>query len=165
MSIFDELLSIKEFREDQAELGLKKAQNEVTHARREHDELTALLEAFRKQAQEQEAAWYATLCASVVKLRDITDVREDVAMLREGERQRQDKTDKAARVLEQRIEHSKEARACLRQATAVKDKFVDLATSVADEAARELQRKEDLEMEEVSAIRREKQEWSESDAD
>src|SRR5262245_22461143 len=105
MSIFDELLSIKEFREDQAEVGLKKAQNEVTHARRAHDELEALLQAFRKEAQEKEAQWYARLCANVVKLRDITDVREDVAMLREGERQRQDKTDKAARVLDQTIEH------------------------------------------------------------
>ena len=163
MSIFAELLSIKKFRESQAEVGVQKAHAELIHARRQHDDEQSALDAFRTQARDQELQWYSELCAGPVKLRAISDVRENVAFLREGERKHEASTEQAARTLASATDHSKAARETLRRATTVKDKFVELATSVADEAARELQRKEDAEMEEVSAVRRDRQDWSDGD--
>jgi len=163
MSIFAELLSIKKFRESQAEVGVQKAQAEMIHARRHYDELQTALAAFRAQARDQEVQWYAELCNGPVKLRAINDVRENVAFLREDERKKEAITEQAERELAGATDRSKTARDTLQRATRVKDKFVELATSVADEAARELQRKEDAEMEEVSAVRRDRQDWSDSD--
>src|SRR5262245_17432070 len=137
MSVFAELRSIKEFRESQAELGLKKAQAEVTLRRDRHEELQALMEQFREQAREQELQWYADLCSKLVKLKEITEVRDGVAGLRQDEQKREDDTDEAGRAVEKAIESSKAARLALKQATAVKDKFVELATTVAEEAAKE----------------------------
>ena len=163
MSIFAELLSIKRFRESQAELGVQKAHAELTHARLRHDDLQSALEAFRTQARNQELQWYAELCIGPVKLRAINDVRESVAFLREDERKKEESTEQAARALTTATDRSQAARLTLRQATTVKDKFVELATNVADEAARELQRREDAEMEEVSSVRRDRQDWGGGD--
>lgn len=162
MSIFAELLSIKEFRESQAELAVKKAQAEQSVAHREHEELRTALDAFREEARSQEQRWYSQLCKGPVKLREINDVRENVAGLREGERQREASTDKAAQALATAMDRTSAARSSLRQATAVKDKFVELATNMAEEAARDLQRKEDAEMEEASSGRPERRDWEHS---
>jgi type III secretion protein O len=163
MSIFVELLSIKKFREGQAQVVVQKAEGEVVRARREHDQQQSALEAFRAQARRQEAQWYAELCSGPVKLRAINDVRENVSYLRADERRKEETTGQAERALEGATQRSKAARVDLRRATAVKDKFVELATNVAEEAARELQRKEDAEMEEASSVRRERQEWGSGD--
>src|ERR1700752_1051610 len=104
MSIFKELLSIKTFREGQAELGLKKTQAELGLARKENDKLQSALELYREEARVQEMKWYSDLCAKLVKLREITEVREDVGQLREGERQRRASADQAAKVLENATE-------------------------------------------------------------
>lgn len=159
MSIFRELLSIKAFREGQAQVVLQKAQAQVVHARRELDARQAALEAFQARARQLEAQWYAQLCAGPVKVRAINDVRQEVAFLREDERRKEAAADEAKRALHGASDRALAARHDLRRATSVKDKLVALAANVAEEAARDLQRKEDAEMEEASSVRRERQDW------
>lgn len=162
MSIFDELLRLKELRESQAELGFKNAQSELNHARSEHEQQKAGLEIYVKNAREQELRRYADLFAKPVKLGEITELRDDLAKLREGERQRQASLDQAAIALSSAMDNCGEARLSLARARAAKGKFVELVSSVAQQEQLESQRKEDLEMMEVSEIGRDRCEGGQS---
>jgi type III secretion protein O len=163
MSVFKELLAVKAFRENKAEMGVAKERVALVEAERQREAATAALERYRVEANEQEQAWYQDLCSRVVQLRAIENVQQDVVMLRAGEREHETREQQAHKAVAEQQDKLRSARQVLRDANRMKQKFVELATAQADEAAFELERKEDLEMEEAASVRRERDEWEAGD--
>lgn len=89
MSVFDELLAIKRFREGQAEIAVSRQR--LRHAEADAARLASeqALADFRDESERRERAMYRDLCSRVVRVREIEDVLQGVAGLREGERQRE----------------------------------------------------------------------------
>ena len=88
MSIFKELLAIKSFREGQAEAQMRTQRAVALEAVQQTEAARDLLARLMEEGQREEAAMYARLCAQVVKLRDIEDVRGEVAQLRNADNMR-----------------------------------------------------------------------------
>ncbi|SSW70774.1 type III secretion protein [Achromobacter agilis] len=159
MSVFDELLAIKRFREGQAEIAVSRQrlrQAEADAARRDSE---AALASYRDEAVRREQALYSDLCSRVVRVRDIETVLQDVAGLREGERLHE----QAVETAEHRLEAENQALAASRQqhqqAVRLTGKFVELARIHLDEHMKALEQKEDLEMEEAASVSRDREDW------
>lgn len=148
MSVLTELLRIKEYRESQAETEAQRRRRRLEDVVRALEDLQRKLEEFRVWSLEHERGLYAELCTRLVKLREIEQLRNRVAELRNEERNLEQ------RVLDVEQERRKVARELaealelLREAGKKKNKFVELARIYSDEARRELERKEELELEE-----------------
>lgn len=165
MSVFKELLSIKVFREGKAELAVRRQRQTLADAEASERERQETLERFRQYAVAQELDLYADLCRRVVRLRDIEDVQQSVADLRGQELRHQDLVREAARQREQERERLDGCKAVLDEAARAKQKFVELAQAHADEQIKELERKEDAELEEAAETRRDRADWDEYHAE
>ncbi|OZI33078.1 type III secretion protein [Bordetella genomosp. 1] len=159
MSMFDELLAIKRFREGQAEIAVARQRQVLQDARDGEQAALRSLDDFRGWADAHERELYGDLCRRTVRVREIESVLQDVAGLREGERQHEQALD-AARAAAEREESALQARRDdHRQATRMSEKFVELARSHFDAQLREAERKEDLEMEEAASVARDRDDW------
>lgn len=161
MSIFKELLAIKSFREGQAEAQMRTQRAAALEAVQQTEAARDLLARLMDEGQREEAAMYARLCAQVVKLRDIEDVRGEVAQLRMREDQQEQNVERAIENQTEQDAKLEVARGKHKEAARQKSKFVDLASNHASEVMREAERKEDLEMEEVASIKRDRADWDE----
>jgi type III secretion protein O len=161
MSMFKELLSIKRFREGQAELRV--ARERTTHQQAELARVAAqeTLERFRVEAVERERGMYDDLCSRVVKLRDIEDVMQGVATLRATEQERVQDVERADQHVDTTLKALANARESHRLATRMTEKFVELAQIHLDQHLREQEYKEDQEMEEAASVRRDREDWEE----
>ncbi len=162
MTIFVELLRIKEFREAKAETEASRARLSLADATGAEARANAALAEYRAFIDRRERELYADLCTRIVRLRDIEDVQMSVLDLRTGERAREDATVSARKAREQAAKALDEANETRRLATRQREKFVEIARSFDEERVRELQRVEDLEMEEVHRVsqdREEREEW------
>jgi type III secretion protein O len=150
MAMVDELLFIKKFREQKAEKEMLRARFDLQQAHERQEEAKDSLQVFRVRAHADELRWYGDLCSRLVKPREILAVQEDVAVLRANETQ-----------LAIGLEHAQGEQAAAQQrfagatdqhrlATAAKNKFVELAESFHVAEARERERREELELEEVA---------------
>ena len=159
MGIFKELLAIKSFRETKAEIAVRKQRSVLAEATARREAAEDALEKFRGWAVTHERSLYDALCAQVVKLRDIEDVQVEVAALRHTEVQHEDQVREREAQRVKEVEQLEADRKVQQDATRMKEKFVELAQVFADEAVKELERKEDAEMEEVSETRRDRADW------
>ncbi|SEJ50821.1 YscO family type III secretion system apparatus protein [Achromobacter sp. NFACC18-2] len=159
MSVFDELLAIKRFREGQAEIAVSRQRLRHAEADAARRGSQAALATFRVEAERRERALYGDLCSRVVRVRDIESVLQDVAALREEERQRQQALEAAERLLEQESEALAASRQQHQQAVRLTGKFVELARIHLDEHLKALEQKEDLEMEEAASVSRDREDW------
>ncbi len=159
MSLFQELLTIKRFREDQAVLALEQ-QRRVLAQKHEHSvQAYEQLTQFREQSRQWEQDRYRDLCTRSARVNEILDTLNHVAHLRQGEQDRvshleqaQDQERQEALVLDQRREvHHHCARAV--------QKFVELIDLDAVGLLREQERLEDLDMDEVTQMARDRKEW------
>ena len=127
MSVFDELLAIKRFREGQAEIAVSRQRLRHAEADAAKRGSEAALVSYRDEAERHEQAMYSDLCSRVVRVREIENVLQGVAGLREGERQHEQAVETAA----QQLEHESKALAASRQqhqqAVRLTGKFVELA--------------------------------------
>lgn len=162
MEAFGELLSIKTFRESRAELAVLRQRGVLMVATEQRDTDARNLSDYSAYAQTHERDLYAALCRRVVRLRDISEVQQEVVVLRNGEREREATLDRSERVRAQEQGNLDTAREAHREASRRKQKFVELVQIYSDEALKELERKEDAEMEEIAELRRERFEWDES---
>jgi len=161
MSVFRDLLAIKRFREGQAELAVMRQRQAHAEAERALQAAREQLAQFRQWAQRHERDMYRDLCSRAVRVRDIEDVMQRVAELRQGESDRQTRIDEAAERVRQQAEALAQRRQEHREATRMVEKFVELADAHLAEHLRELERKEDLEMEEAALAARDRDEWRE----
>lgn len=163
MSIFRDLLAIKAFREGQAESAVRVQRQALADAQAAREAAQALLARLMQEGLEIETALYRDLCARIVRLREIEDVQLSVAGLRQREAAQQDAVDAAKRAQEAQTHKLDTARAAHKEASRQKSKFVDLARNYADAQLREVERKEDLEMEEAASVRRDREDWDAHD--
>lgn len=165
MSVYHELLQIKQFRETKAETEVRRHRALVAEANRAIEELQRKLEEFRIWSDSHELGLYDDLCTRLVKLREIEDLRDAVAELRnrernmeQGVRDAEGKREEAARALDGAVEaHSDASRQT--------NKFKELSRVYSEEVRLELERQEDLEMEEFRIARDDEWETADDDAD
>ncbi len=86
MSVFQQLLQIREFREQRAQAAVQAERAALRRATEARDAASAELDTFKAYAQAREAALFGHLLARVVQVRDIQDVRHEVGELRVKER-------------------------------------------------------------------------------
>ncbi|HSW06931.1 type III secretion system stalk subunit SctO [Aquabacterium sp.] len=158
-----ELQQVKKFREQQAQTALLAHRSELAVARRAHEAAELALQAHRRLAQEHEYSLYAELLRKRVKLRDIEDVQHTVAHLRRTEQDLVTRQEAAAAHERRHENEAALAQQAHRAAERVKEKFDQMAGQHFDEAAREAERVEDLELEEVAALRRDRDDWDSGD--
>ncbi len=163
MSVFRELLAIKAFRESQAEAAVRVQRHALREAREAREAAEALLQRLLREGPEQEMQLYRDLCARIVRLREIEDVQLAVVGLRQREAQQQDAVAAAAKAQDQASLQLDTARAAHQEASRQKSKFVDLARNYAEAQVQELERKEDLEMEEAASVARDREDWEAHD--
>lgn len=162
MTIFRELLSIKDFRESRAELAVRKQRGILVEAIAARDAAEKRLTEFREYALKHERELYADLCRRIVRLRDLENAQLEVVDLRGRERNHEDsllQSDLARNTEQERLDEAKHVH---HEASRMKQRFVELAQIYSDEQLKELERKEDAEMEEVAELRREQDDWDES---
>ncbi|MEC6408005.1 type III secretion protein [Achromobacter xylosoxidans] len=159
MSVFDELLAIKRFREGQAEIAVSRQR--LRHAEADAARLASeqALADFRDESERRERAMYRDLCSRVVRVREIEDVLQGVAGLREGERQREQALEQAAQRLGDEARALAERRDQHQQAVRLTGKFVELASLHLAELLKALEHKEDMEMEEAASLSRDREDW------
>jgi len=161
-AMVDQLLFIKEFREQKAETELQKSRVRLAEAHRVEDETQRTRDEFFEFSRREELRWYDDLCSRLVTVRDITHVQEDVAGLRATERGHDEALEKAAAQRAQAQAHFAGATQTRRDAQAAREKFVEIATSFHALAAKEAERREELELEELAGQRRDREEWGEA---
>lgn len=159
MAMLDELLFIKEFRERKAETELQKSRMRLGAAEQIEREAEKTLQAYVEQAIAEELRLYADLCVRIVKPRDIADVQGEVAAMRLQEMQHQQALESAEQQHVLAKDDFQLSTRKMRDASTAREKFVELARNHHMLEARESERKEDLELEEVASIVREREEW------
>lgn len=161
MTVFRELLSIKVFRENKAELAVRRQRTVWNEARDKADDAQRRLDDFRDYAQRHERELFDDLCRRLVVLRDIELVHHSISMIREQDREHSTRLEKAQDLQVQEEHKLDDCKAAHQAATRMKEKFVELARVHALELVREVERKEDQELEEVAEIRRDRSDWDE----
>lgn len=162
MSIFDEILSIKNFRESRAELAMLKQRTVLAEAIVARDEAEKRLAAFIEEALRLERDLYKDLCSRLVRLRDIENVQMEVVDLRHREHSYEEslvKSEQTRTAEEQRLDEAKQGH---QQAVIMKQKFVELLDVYNDEYMKQAERAEDAEMEEVAELRHDRVEWEDN---
>lgn len=163
MNVFRDLLRIKSFREDQAELRMLRQRDLTRQAQQKHEEESSLLRRMLREGQEAEQRLYGGLCKRVVHLRDIEDVQQTVASFRRRESLQEDAV-QTARDLESKAQEALTAsRIAHQEAHRQKSKFLDISRDFDLASAREAERKEDLELEETASLTRDREDWESQD--
>ncbi|WP_394065632.1 type III secretion protein [Alcaligenes sp. WGS1538] len=159
MSIFQDLLAIKRFREGQAELAVMRQRQSLLQMQQRSAEAREQLARFRELSLQREQDMYQDLCSRLVRVGEIEDVLDGVAELRQGEREREAGVEQAAEQEREATAALNQCRDMHREASRVVQKFVELTSVHAAEHLRELERKEDLEMEEAASMARDRDDW------
>jgi type III secretion protein O len=165
MKMLRDLLAIKRFREGQAQAAMREQRQVLLQVQQQRLEAQALLTRLLAEGVLAEQQLYADLCARLVRLREIDQVHQAVAALRQREQQQLDALDAAQRALEAAEQHFEQARSRHKEAARQTSKFIDLASSFSSAEALESERREDLEMEEAASIVREREEWDTTDGE
>ncbi|WP_276807914.1 type III secretion protein [Castellaniella defragrans] len=163
MNVFRELLAIKRFREGQAELAVTRQRQALAEAERQRLQALERLDEYRAWSLRRERDMYRDLCSRLVRVRDIEDVMQGVADLRQGERDCETRAEAAADQERQEAQALVERREAHRETSRMVEKFVQLASLHAADQLRELERKEDLEMEEAASVSRDREDWLQHD--
>lgn len=163
MAMVDELLYIKTFREQQAETALQRSRADLRLAHAAEDQARTDRDDFARQAVEDELRWYRELCERLVTVRDIEDVQLAVAGLRQREAQLQQMLEERQRQRQDSQQRFHQASEHLKQASTARSKFVELAREHHLAVSREAERKEEMELEELAGVVREREEWGGSD--
>ncbi len=162
MRMLRQLLTIKQFREGQAALRVSRERQRMSAAARAHRDAQEELARLRERSREEERSMYGDLCSRLVRVREIDNVLQRVAVMRDGEQQCDRKRESAGeRETEAALELAQARRAhqaVIRQ----RDKFVDLVGVYAADALKELENKEDAESEEAASAAWRPREWDDA---
>lgn len=162
MSFFKELLAIKDFREGKAERHVSKQRVVLAEAVAERQAREEALVDYRMYALSQEKALFDDLCSRLVRLSTIENVQQEVAHMRAQEQQRLQAMEEAEKQRAAHAQRLQELREVHKEAQRAHQKFTEFAQVYADERLKELERKEDAELEEVAELRRERTDWEET---
>lgn len=159
MSIFQDMLAIKRFRESQAELAVARERQQHARAQRELEQAELRLAECRSHAERTEKSLYGDLCSRVVRVREIENVLQDVATLRQAVQQHEQQLEQAQADLDRALQALAQVREQHRLASRMTEKFVELASNHLAEQARAMEYREDMEMEEAASVARDRDDW------
>lgn len=162
-TMLDELLELKEYREEKAEMRLARSRLVLAEVTRRTDEARTALVEYRRWSAEHEVGLYGALYGQLVRLRQLEHLREDVVILRMREHSLAESLTKVEGERTQADGAVREARTAHEQATRIREKFVQLVEAQSEEIRLEDERREDLELEDLYAIRRDREDWQEND--
>ncbi|MDP3137705.1 MAG: YscO family type III secretion system apparatus protein [Burkholderiaceae bacterium] len=134
MKTFNELVSIKDLREQKAGRTVALQRLALQDAVRARDEARQALDAFRNIAAQKESAAYEKLYAGAVRVGDIQQVNALVSNLRMRQAKHQDTADQAEGARGQEEAHLLRDRSLHAHAMRMRDKFAQVAASLETEA-------------------------------
>ena len=161
MSFFKELLAIKNFRESKAEINVGKQRMVLAQAVIQRDASEEALLIHQEVSVRQERELYDDLCSRLVRLSAIENVQHQVASMRDLEQRHIQTLAQAEKFRLAQEAQLQTLRHVHKDASRAKQKFVEFAQVYTDEQAKEFERKEDAEMEEVAELRRDRVDWEE----
>lgn len=153
MDVLKDLLRIKIFREEKAELAVARARRHLVEMDRALDDARRALEDHLRACEAKEKAMYKELCSRLVLVKDIDEVTLDVKLMQEASTELEKKIERAKEAREQAAEAVEVSRQVHRDAVRMREKFMELTRAVDEERAADLLRLEDLEMEEAAGSR------------
>ena len=159
MTMLDELLRLKVYREDRAEMSLARCRLVLAEVTKRTDEARETLVSYRRWSAEHELGLYGAIYGSRVRVRDLEYLREDVVILRLRERTLDESLAKVETERVQADSAVRESRAVHERATRTREKFVQLVNVQSEEIRLETERKEEVELEDLYAIRRDREDW------
>ena len=153
MDVIDDLLRIKIFREEEAELDLLKKKHDLSLKEKQLLKARSELEEYKKYSQNKEIELYEDLCSRLVVQKDIDNVSIEIQLMKDELSKHEEQVDSAK-------EHRNEAALAVNQAKIVhqeavrmREKFMEIRKIQESERKIELDRIEDIEMEEVAEQR------------
>lgn len=156
MQPLDELLSIKSFREQQADAGLQVARVALSDAHRAELQRQHDLSEFLDYARLEEDSLYRQVISRPVKVAEIFRLHEDIAMLRAAEAEHEARLREARTARESAQLQHVEAQAVASNARRAREKFAEIVDQHHAGAARSAERREESEFEELAGIVRER---------
>lgn len=160
MSMWHELLTVKTFREGQAESALRQQRAAWQQAQQSHQSALSHLQQLRHDGHVRELAQYRELCTRLVHPSDIEALHQDIAYQRAREQTQQNQVAQALHRENEAALQLRQARVAYQDAVRQKNKFLDLAQQHTTERLRASERLEDLELEEVANTASERDEWN-----
>jgi type III secretion protein O len=159
MTMLDELLRLKVYRQEKAEMGLARCRFALAEVARRAGESREALTGYQRWSAEHELGLFGALYGRLVRARDLEYLREDVVVLRLKERTLQESLDTVEVEQGQAEVAVRESRAVHEQASRTREKFVQLVSLQSEEIRLETERREDIEMEDLYTIRRDREDW------
>ena len=153
MEVIKDLVRIKIFREEKAELAMLKAKTKLLHAEENLDNARKVLRKHKEDCIAREKELYDDLCTRLVLMKDINSVTLDVQLMAEETSRLDEDVEKYKEARDVASEDLAAAKAVHRDAVQMRQKFMEVKDVIDAEKLAELMRKEDLEMEEVPTKR------------
>ena len=153
MEVIKDLVRIKIFREEKAELAMLKAKAKLMTAEDELDNARKVLRKHKEDCVAREKELYDDLCTRLVLLKDINSVSLDIQLMAEETTRLDEIVEKAKEDRDIASEELAAAKAIHRDAVQMRQKFTEIKDVIDAEKIAELLRKEDIEMEEVPTKR------------
>lgn len=148
-AVIDSLLRIKEFREEKAQLEVKRARRGLEEADAALDGAKHHLDAHRAECLRQERALYAELCTRPVRLWELQCASLKVDEFKQSIVQCETRVDEAREHRSTSAQGLTDAQRCHEEALRKREKFTELRTLSQADAQQDAARAEDAEMEEV----------------
>lgn len=153
MNVLSDLLRIKKFREDKAEMALSTARAHLRAVEAALDGARNVLREHVLACKRKEREMYADLCTRLVLLKDLNNVALDIQLMKEETVKYEEAVTTAEEQRSGAAELVEQAKTEHREAVRMREKFTELVNIVNDERLIEFQRVEDLELEEASSSR------------
>lgn len=157
MNVLTDLLRIKVFREEKAELALARARQFLVQADVTLDAARRTLQDYLQEYDRKERDMYADLCTRLVFLREIDDVTLDIQMMKEQTTRHEQEVEEAKEARNTAAELLEQAKQDHRDAVRMREKFTEMLRIVQEERNIDAMRLEDLELEEAASTRHAKQ--------
>ncbi len=157
MNVLMDLLRIKVFREEKAELALARARQFLAQTDAKLDAARRTLQDFLEESDRKERELYADLCTRLVLRREIDDVTLDIQLMKEQTTRYEVEVEEAKEARNSAAELLEQAKQHHRDAVRMREKFTEMLRIVQEERDIDAMRLEDLELEEAASTRHAKQ--------
>lgn len=156
-----QLLRIKAFREKKAETEMLKSRLLLARAKAAEAEAARALDEYAQNALREERRMYEQLCSQVVRLRQITEVQQEVACLKQGELAREEALLAAERAHRDALDEFNLSLDGYRKASAARQKFDELLQQETVREGQVQEKKEESELEELAGQLRDRDDHEE----
>jgi type III secretion protein O len=157
MNVLTDLLRIKVFREEKAELALARARQFLVQADMTLDTTRRTLQEYLRDCERKERDMYADLCTRLVFLKEINEVTLDIELMKEQTARHEQDVEEAKEARNTAAEQLEQAKQDHRDAVRMREKFTEMLRIVQEERHIDAMRLEDLELEEAASTRHAKQ--------